>query len=87
MKIPKSIIEKYQLTPSGEQTGQSFMQNQLLFKSGLTGFEGVLFMECGFDGKPCKDITFYDKNKKRDGILTPEFMENMEPATVLQFIS
>lgn len=87
MKIPESIIEKYQLTPSGVQTGESFMQNLILFKSGLPGFEDTLFMECDFAGKPCKDITFYNRSAQRDGVLTPEFMTNMEVDVILKVVS
>lgn len=72
--------------PSGVNTGESFAQNLTLFKSGLPGFEDILFMECDFSGKPCKDITFYNKKAKRDGVLTPEFMINMEVDVILKCV-
>jgi hypothetical protein len=87
MKIPESIIEKYQLTPSGEQTGQSFIQNQLLYKSGLPAFENIVFMECDFTGKPNDFINFYNKTTKRDGAITPEFMEDVPIEVILKAVS
>lgn len=87
MKIPESIITKYKLEPSGEQCGESFMQNLILFKSGLPGFEGIRFMECDIMGKPCKDITFYNKPAKREGIITPEFMEEAPLDIILKLVS
>lgn len=87
MKITESIIEKYQLTPSGEQTGQSFMQNQLIYRSDLPGFEKVVFMECDLDGMPSMYIHFYNKASNRDGSFTPEYLNDMTTDTVLKFIS
>ena len=87
MKIPQSIIDKYQLTPSGEQTGQSFMQNQLLYKSGLPGFDKVVFMECDRNGMPSKYIHFYNKATKKDGSFTPEYLNDRDIDAVLKFIS
>jgi hypothetical protein len=84
MKIPVSIIEKYQLTPSGEQTGQSFMQNQLLYKSALPGFENIVIMECDLGGMPAKEICFLNKRTKSWGALTPEFMTNVPAEVVLK---
>lgn len=87
MKIPESIIEKYQLTPSGEQTGQSFMQNQLLYKSGLPWFENIVFMECDLTGRPNDFINFYNKTTNRDGAITPEFMEDVPIEIILKAVS
>lgn len=87
MKISESIIEKYKLTPSGKQVGESFIQNLEVFKSDLPGFEDILFMECDFTGKPCKDIAFYNKAAKRNGIVTPEFMDNAPIDVMLKSVS
>lgn len=86
MKIPESIIEKYQLTTSGEQVGESFMQNLLLYKSGLPGFENVVFMECDMMGKPTKYITLFNKNKKKEIAATPEYLNAMAIVDMLKFI-
>jgi len=86
MKIPESIIEKYQLTPSGEQCGQSFMQNQLLYKSSLPGFDKVVFMECDRNGMPSKYIHFYNKANKREGSFTPEYLNAMAIIDILKFV-
>lgn len=86
MKIPDSIIEKYQLVPSGEQTGQSFIQNQLLYKSGLPGFEDIAFMECDLDGMPGKYITLFNKKVKRKIDATPEYLDAMAVVDILKFV-
>lgn len=86
MKIPESIIEKYQLTPSGEQTGESFMQNLLLFKSGLPGFDNVVFMECDLDGMPSKYITLFNKGSKRKAVVSSEFLNDVPTDEILKFV-
>jgi hypothetical protein len=86
MKIPQSIIEKYKLTPSNEQVGQSFMQNLLLYKSGLPGCENVVFMECDMNGKPTKDITIFNKDRKRKISVTPEYLNAMKIGDVLRCV-
>jgi hypothetical protein len=86
MKIPESIIEKYKLTPSGEQTGQSFMQNQLVYKSGLPGFDSVVFMECDLNGMPSNYIHFYNKASKRGGSFTHEYLNAMKIVDILKFV-
>lgn len=87
MNIPASIIEKYQLTPSGEQMGQSFYFNQLLFRSGLPEFKDVVIMECDMDGRPSEYIHFYNKKTKRNGSITPEFMNDAPIETILKIVS
>jgi hypothetical protein len=84
MKIPESIIEKYQLEPADSHIGQALYYNLQCFKSSLPGFEGILFMECDFHGKPSKYIQFYNKTAKRDGSLTPEFLEDSPIDRVLK---
>jgi hypothetical protein len=74
MKIPESIIEKYQLNPSHAQTGESFIYNQLLYKSSLPDYEQITIMECDLTGKPAKEICFYNKATKFWGAVTPEFL-------------
>jgi hypothetical protein len=86
MKIPESIIEKYQLALSGEQTGESFMQNQLLFKSALPGFENIIFMECDFSGKPSAYITLFNKGSKRKADVTSEFLTDVPIDEILKFV-
>jgi hypothetical protein len=75
MKIPESIIEKYQLVPSGEQTGESFMYNQLLYKSNISVLNQIIFMECDMSGKPAKEVCFYNKRTKFWGAITPQLLE------------
>jgi hypothetical protein len=86
MKMPESIIEKYQLTPSGEQTGESFMQNQLLFKSELLGFEKIIVMECDLDGMPSEYITLFNKESQRKADVTQEFLYGVLPDEILKFV-
>jgi hypothetical protein len=74
MKIPESIIEKYQLTPSGEQTGESFIYNQLLYKSNIPELKLIIFMECDLSGKPAKEVCFYNKKTKFWGAITPQLL-------------
>lgn len=87
MKISRSIIEKYQLTPTNNHIGEAIIHNLLCFKSALPGFEDILFMECDFQGKPCKDICFYNRGAHRDGTITSEFMENTTVDAILKIIS
>lgn len=84
MKMPESIIEKYQLVPSGEQVGESFMQNLLIYKSNTPGFEKTRFMECDLDGEPVKDIMFSVDGKA--GRITPEFLESAPIDKILGLI-
>lgn len=86
MKMPQSIITKYQLTLSGEQVGISFMQNQLLYKSSLTGFEKVAFMECDLSGNPSNYITLYNKATKRYLSATPEYLNDMKIVDILKSV-
>ncbi len=86
MKIPESIIEKYQLAPSGEQTGQSFMQNQLLYKSGLPGFENIVIMECDLDGMPSKYIVLFNKYSRRKADVTPVFLYDVPVDEMIKFV-
>lgn len=86
MKIPESIIEKYKLTPSGEQVGESFMQNLLLYKSGLPGFESVVFMECDLRGKPSEYVTLFNKGSKRKADVTSEFLNEVPADDILKFV-
>lgn len=87
MKIPESIIEKYQLIGSPAHIGLAILHDFKSFKSSLPGFESVVFLECDFEGKPCKDIKFYNKAANRDGTITPEFMNDMSVETILQIVS
>jgi hypothetical protein len=87
MKIPESVIEKYQLIPSDHQIGESFMQNQLLFKSALAAFERVLFMECDFMGKPSAYINLFNADNKKSAAVTPEFLINAPVDTILDLVS
>lgn len=86
MKIPESIIEKYQLTLSGEQTGESFIQNQLLYKSGLPGFEYIAFMECDLDGMPSKYVVLFNKETNRKANVTSEFLNVVPTDEILKFV-
>jgi hypothetical protein len=86
MKIPESIIEKYQLVPSGEQTGQSFMQNQLLYKSGLPGFENIVFMECDLNGMPSELIVLFNKHSQRKADVTPVFLYDVPVDEIIKFV-
>jgi hypothetical protein len=87
MKIPESIIEKYNLTPSGEQIGESFMQNQLLFKSDLHVFSRVVFMECDFTGKPCPYINLFNKDSGLCAAVTSEYLNETPFDTVLNLVT
>jgi hypothetical protein len=87
MKIPESIIEKYQLTGSTAQVGEAFIHNLQLFESGLPGFERVIFMECDFMGRPSEYTHMYNKASKRDASVTLQYLSEMTPETVLKFIS
>jgi hypothetical protein len=88
MKIPESVIVKYQLTSSGAaHIGEAFMRNLSLFKSNLPGFESIAFMECDFAGKPSDYIHLYNKSNKRDANVTPEYLDDTAIDLVLQFVS
>lgn len=87
MKIPESIIEKYKLTPINNHVGEAVIHNLMCFRSTLSGFEDILFMECDFMGKSCKDITFYNRAIRQDGIITPEFMNDMPVEIILQIVN
>lgn len=85
MKIPESIIEKYMLTPSGEQTGKSFMNNLLVYKSNAPGFESIRFMECNLAGEHCKEIGILAN--KKEAHITPEFLESTPINEILNIIN
>lgn len=87
MKIPESIIAKYQLVPTDNHIGEAVIHNQMCFKSSLPGFAEILFMECDFMGKPSKYIHFYSKNAKREGTITPEFMEGAPTDVIFKMVS
>jgi hypothetical protein len=87
MKILESIKEKYQLTTSGQQIGESLMQNQLLFKSDIPGFERVLFMECDFTGRPHPYINLFNTGNKMCAAVTPEYLNEAPFDTVLNLIN
>lgn len=87
MKIPESIISKYQLVPTSNHIGEAVMHNLEVFKSNMPGFEGVLFMECDFNGRPSSLIHFYNKTGKRDGTITPEFMEDASLEVIIKLVS
>lgn len=86
MKIPASIIEKYQLAQSDNHIGEAVIYNLQVFKSGLPGFEDVLFMECDFAGKPSKDITIFNKKTKRYLSATPDYLNAMAVVDILKFV-
>lgn len=86
MKIPQSIIEKYQLTQSTNHIGEGIVHDLLCFKSELPGFKDVLFMECDLMGKPSKEITLYNKTMKRKISVTPEYLEAMKIVDILRFV-
>jgi hypothetical protein len=87
MKIPESIIEKFKLTPSNEQVGQSFIQNLFIYKSELPEFDGIYFMECDFTGSPSTYMHFFNKKMKRDGSITSDFLIDMPIETILKIMS
>lgn len=86
MKIPESIIEKYQLTPSDNHIGEAVIHNLLVYKSALPGFKDVLFMECDFMGRPSKEITLFNKGAKRKITVTPEYLNAMAIVDILKFV-
>lgn len=75
MKIPQSIIDKYQLEPSGEWNGRAVINDLITFKSGLPKFESILFMEGNLQGEPTPYINIL-MNRKYASI-TPELLEAM----------
>lgn len=86
MKIPESIISKYQLVPTGNHIGEAVMHNLEVFKSKLPGFEGILFMECDFNGRPCDYITLFNTRLKKPGKVTPEFLTDLTSDWVLKLM-
>jgi hypothetical protein len=86
MKIPESIIEKYQLTPSSNHIGEAVIHDLQCFKSALSGFQDVLFMECDFMGRPSKDIIIFNKGSKRKIAVTPEYLNAMAIVDILKFV-
>lgn len=86
MKIPESIIEKYQLTPSNNHIGEAVIHNLQCFKSALSGFKDVLFMECDFMGNPSSYITLFNQARKRKIEVTPEYLNAMAIVDILKFV-
>jgi len=74
MKIPELIIEKYQLTPSGEWNGDAFMHDLQTFKSPFQYAEPIRFMECNLSGQPTDYIMVYNKVSKKYLETTPEYL-------------
>jgi hypothetical protein len=87
MKIPESIIEKYKLTGSTAQVGEAFINNLMLFDSGLPGFEGVIFMECDLLGGRSDFVHIYNKHSKMEASATPDWLIDVLPDTVLRIVS
>lgn len=86
MKIPESLIDKYQLIPANNHIGEAVIHNLMCFKSSLPGFENILFMECDYMGKPSKYIHFHNRNARREGTFTLEFLEDVSPDALLKFV-
>lgn len=86
MKIPQSIIEKYNLTPSENHIGEAIYNNLQCYKSSIPEFKDVLFMECDLMGKPSQEITLYNKSMKRKISVTPEYLEAMKIGDILRFV-
>lgn len=86
MKIPESIIKKYQLTATSNHVGEAVVHNLQVFKSGLPGFEGVWFMECDLTGKPSKYITLYNKKTTWYLSATPEYLNTMAIIDILKSV-
>lgn len=86
MKIPESIIEKYQLTPSGEQCGKSFMNNLVVYRSGMPQFEGLRFMECDLNGNPQDYVTILKVGRGKAFDATAEFLGDIETAFLTKLL-
>jgi hypothetical protein len=87
MTISDEIIEKFQLTDSYEQIGESFIQNLRVFKSGLEQLEDCRFMECDLQGKPSKYITIYNRHTKMEHGVTSEFIKDATVETIIQIVT
>jgi hypothetical protein len=87
MKISDEIIKRFQLTDSGEQVGQSFMQNLRVFKSEMEQLKDCRFMECDLQGNPTKYITIYNNSTKMEHGMTVEFMETATDETIINIVT
>lgn len=88
MTIPEDIIEKLELEATGIQTGNSFMNNCRLFRSGIFWISSaILFMECDLTGKPCKDIYLYNETYKIHGLITVEFLQDCNIKEIIAFLN
>jgi hypothetical protein len=84
MKLPESIIDKYQLRPTYEQVGRSFFNNLEIFISDhKLLLDNWRVMECDLNGEPSPYITFYDKGTKKHYQCTIEFIESMDVEQIL----
>ncbi len=84
MKIPESIIDKFDLRVSKISTGCSVINKQRIFESGNIALYAILFMECDLNGGPSKYINVINQETKSVYECTPEFLEDL---TVMQHIN
>lgn len=87
MTITDEIIKRFQLTDSGEQVGQSLMQNLRVFKSEMEQLKDCRFMECDLQGNPSKYITVYNMQTKMEHGVTPEFIEDATIETIIKIVT
>lgn len=83
MKIPESIIEKYQLVPSGEHCGRSFMNNLIVFRSNHKLLQNYRVMECDLNGDQSPLVTILDRESSQKWETTIEFMADVDVELVM----
>lgn len=86
MKIPQSVINKFELSPSITQVGQSFINGQMIYDSNHRLMNDWLVMECDFNGEPTEYITLFEEGKGKWYQTTVEFLEETEVELVLATI-
>lgn len=84
MKIPESIIERFDLRLSKIAAGRSVINDQRIFESGNIALYDILFMECDLNGDPSKYIIVLSQETKGIYECAPEYLEDL---TVMQRIN
>jgi hypothetical protein len=87
MTISDELIKRFQLTDSGEQVGQSFIQNLRVFKSDMEQLKDCRFMECDLQGNPSKYVIVYNKGTEMEHGMTVEFMEAATDETIINIVT
>jgi hypothetical protein len=83
MKMPESIIKKLKLFPSGEQCGESFKNNLIVYKSQLPILINNRVMECDLKGKDCNYVTIFNVIDQKAFQTTIEYLESADIELVL----